>query len=316
MATTKLNIAELVEQMPETDGDILAKKQAAEPQNTDENDKKKKVVKYGEASKFTGPDPEAAAKIFEDILGGGRPSLVELIELLRDPSEPDFKNYKAAYVMHGLDIYVGRPGQEERKRWFAEVLAAALTPNIKADIAVHSAGVKAFLIRELQVIGGAEAVNALAGQLQDDQLCEPATQALLAIRQGVTGAFEKALGSAKGKNRVTIIQALGVLRDAGSVQALTVSLGNDDANVRIAAAWALANIPSPNSWQALLKMADGSENWERIQATKSCFLLAEKTAASGDKAIAKNIYTHLRDTRKDKSEEYIRAIAEKSLAAL
>lgn len=304
---TKINIAELVEQMPETDGDILAKKQAAQAE-TDQ--KEKKPAKFGQASKFTGPDPEAAAKIFETILGGGREAIAELVGLVHDPADSDFKNYKAGYVLHGLAIYVGRPGQEAKRLVFVETVAEQLGQS------GASKGVKALLIRELQVAGGSEVVNALAKQLQDEELCEPATQALLAIKDGASGPLLKALSSAQGKNRITVIQALGMLKEAGAREDLTASLADNDPNVRIAAAWALANLPSPNSWQALLKMADGSENWERIQATKSCLLLAEKAAASGDKTVAKNIYTHLRDTRKDKSEEYIRAIAEKSLVAL
>jgi len=306
---TNINIAELVEQMPETDNDILAKRQAAEAQNTEQKDQKKKPARYGEASKFTGPDPGAAAKIFETILGGGRGAIVELIGLIRDPSDSDFKNYKAGYLLHGLAIYAGRPGQEARRLLFAETVAEQLGQS------GPSKAVKAFLIRELQAAGGKEVVNALARQLQDEELCEPATQALLAIREGAGSAMQKALSSAQGKNRVTIIQALGVLRDTGAVKELTVSLANDDSNVRLAAAWALANMPAPNSWQALLKLADGSENWERIQATKACLLLAEKVAGS-DKSIAKRIYTQLRDTRKEPSEAYIRAAAEKGLSAI
>ena len=55
--------------------------------------------------------------------------------------------------------------------------------------------------------------------------------------------------------------------------------------------------------------------WERIQAGKHCLVLAEKLTASGKKVEAAKIYTHLRDTRTDPSEKYIREAAERGLAA-
>src|SRR5512135_1348865 len=104
----KQNIAELVERMPETDSDIRAKQKAAQEaagQTQSENKKPTREPKLGEASKFTGPDPEAAKKIFETILLGGRDSLVELLALIHDPSESEYKNYKPAYVLHGIAIF-------------------------------------------------------------------------------------------------------------------------------------------------------------------------------------------------------------------
>ena len=68
---TKPNVAELVSQMPEVD-------------------------KPGTASKFTGPDPVAAAKIFAEIFAGGSGSILELIDLVKAPEDADFKDYKAA----------------------------------------------------------------------------------------------------------------------------------------------------------------------------------------------------------------------------
>src|SRR5512142_1377642 len=126
----KPNVAELVEQMPETDADIRAKQKAAQEaagQNqTDPNKKPAREPKLGEASKFTGPDPEAAYKIFEAIIDGGQESLLDLLGLIRDPSESDYKNYKAAYVLHGIALLAGRAGQEERRKLFAETLAGEI----------------------------------------------------------------------------------------------------------------------------------------------------------------------------------------------
>ena len=309
MAATKPNVAALVEQMPETDRDIQAKaeeaKQESQPAAPDQPKPKPPVV--GAASKFTGPDPAAAEKIFTEILSGGRDSVRELLALVREPSDADYKNYKAAYVLHGLVIYAGRAGQESNRRLLADALASQLGSN------KHSNAVKAVFIRELRTLGGKEAVNALGEHLLDEELFDDATLALLTIRDGAAAQFRDALKKAKGRNRVTIVHALGTLQDADSVGALKKALNEEDREVRRTAAWALANIGEPSVTDTLLKSADSAEGFERTEATRHCLLLAERLAANGKESQANRIYAHLRKTRTDPSERHIRETAEKAL---
>jgi HEAT repeat protein len=306
MATPKPNIAVLVEQMPDTDKQMQAKQPAADA--TEQQKKKPQPDRFGDASKFTGPEPEAAEKVFVEILAGGRKSLLELIGLVHDPSDPDFKNYKAAYVLHGLAIYVGRPGQERQRQMLVDVLAAQLN-NDQLSTATRS-----FFIRELQVAGGKGVVKTLGKYLADDELCESATQALIAIGEGASTPLRSALRGAKGKNRVTLMQALGVLRDQDSLSALKSALSDTNDDTRLAAAWALANIGVASAADGLIKMADAAAGWERIQATNACLLLAEKLQAAGKRSDAVGVYTHLRNTRKD-SDRYVSEAAEQALRA-
>src|SRR5213083_2409031 len=83
----------------------------------------------------------------------------------------------------------------------------------------HSKAERGFFMRELQVIGGPEAVSELGKQLLEEELGQGAVQALLAIREGAPARFRKALAQAKGRNRLAILQALGVAQDTGSVKA-------------------------------------------------------------------------------------------------
>jgi hypothetical protein len=267
MPHQKPNVAELVNQMPEVD-------------------------RPGHPSKFTAPDPDAAAKIFDEILSR-KESLIELLELVREPADPDFENYKAGYVLHGIAIHVGRRDKEKQRKMFSETLASRLG-NEK-----HSKDTREFFIRELQFVGGPDAVSALGKHLLDEQLSEPATQALLAIGKGAADPIRQALGKAAGRVRITLAQAAGVVRDSGAVPLLAPLLKNDDRDTRIIAAWSLARIAEPASVDALLELADGSEGWERQQATKSCLLLADTLAAKGNKTQSNRIYQHLRETRKD-----------------
>ena len=290
MADSKPNIAALVAQMPDTDQQKLNPK--------DPN-------AAGIASKFTGPEPADAEKTSAEILAGGRESVMELLVALRDPTDEDFKDYKAGYVLHGLCLYAGVPGRDEQRRVLAEAMASQLKSG------PHSAAAKRILVRQLQVAGGRESIAALGECLSDNELCDGAVQALLAIREGVAEPLRKALGAAKGRNLAAIAQALGVLEDRESLPALRQLLTHEEPDVRRIAAWALATMADTESAGAILKITGAAEGWERTHATGVCHLLAEKLAAAGQKDAAARIYTHLRDTRKDE-----RHVSEAAAAAL
>ena len=139
--------------------------------------------------------------------------------------------------------------------------------------------------------------------------------ALVAIKDGAAEQLRAALPNAKGRCRLTILHSLAALADAGAAEAFKQALQDEDREVRIAAGAGLAKLGDAGAVDLLLKAADVQPGWERIQAAKHCLVLAEKLAAAGKKAEARRIYQHLRDTRKDASEAYIREAADKALAA-
>ena len=63
----------------------------------------------------------------------------------------------------------------------------------------------------------------------------------------------------------------------------------------------------------LLKAADTAKGFERTKQTGACLQLAENLLSLGRKKEATRIYQHLRDTRKDPDEAYIREAAERGL---
>lgn len=309
MPATKPNVAALVAQMPETDSDLLLKQEPPD-QSAAPAKPNPKPERLGLASKFTGPDPEVAGKIFAEILSGGRESIAELVGLVREPGEPDFTSYKAGYVLHGLVIHVGRAGQDEQRK----LLAATLTSQLGSD--KHSQFVKGRIIRELRTVGDKDAVDAIGKTLLDHDLGADAAQALLTIGEGAAPHFRAALEKSHGEHRVNFIHALGHLRDAESAAALRKVLTDPDREIRRITAWALANIGEASAADALMKSADAAEGSERSVATGHCLLLAERLAALGRKSDATRIYTHLRDTRKDPAERHVREAAGNALAAI
>jgi hypothetical protein len=289
MGNTSVSIAELVSKLP----------------NPDEN---------GLLSKI---DKESVENVIAEIHKAGRDGIVGLIDMLVEPSKAD--DVKPRYALHCLAVYVCKLKDRKHRRAFAEILASQLDRDRPKEI-------KGYLIRQLQVAGGKEVAGALGKFLLDEELCEYAAQALVApaasrLRSkpaggdGTAEQLRDALAGAKGKCRLTVIQNLGVVRDHKSVDALKQAVGDEDRDIRLAAAWGLANIGDPGSVDVLLKEADVQDPYERIKAAQACLLLAENLLAAGKKKDAMKIYAHLRDTRTDPAEQYLRELAEGALAA-
>ncbi len=73
----------------------------------------------------------------------------------------------------------------------------------------------------------------------------------------------------------------------------------------------------PERWRdgaaATVPTAGAEPGWERIQATKHCFVLAETLAAAGKAKQSAGIYRYLMETRTDPKEAYIRQAAQRAL---
>jgi len=247
-------------------------------------------------------DKDKIENAVAEIYAGGRENVLGLVEMLAKPGSSE--DVKPHYALHCLVNHVLVIKDEKARKEFCQTLASQLG----GDLSNYN---KAFLCQELQWAGRSEAVAALGKLLTDEELVEPASMALAAIGQDAAEQFRAALAKAQGKCRLNVIQGLGAVGDTRSVDALKKALGDPDREVRLAAGWGLARMADAGSVDLLIKAADVEPGWERIQATKHCLVLAENLLAAGKK---RKIYTHLRDTRTDPAETYLRLAAAKALA--
>ena len=258
------------------------------------------------SGKMTGPDPAAAEKIFVEVLGGGRDNVLGLIGLLVEAGKGD--DWKVRYLIHGLALYIHRPEGDKYRGMFVEALSSQLAGDLPKEV-------KSYLLREIQASGDKQAVPAVGKLLTDEELAAPAAAALVAIRDGAAEQFRQALPQAQGKSRLSILQALGVLRDGPSLDALKKALDDEDREVRLVAAFGLANSADGGSADSMLKASDVQDTWERDQMTSLCLLLAEKLLAAGRKGDAVRIYQRLRDTRTKPEDRHTLQAATLGLAA-
>src|SRR5262245_33514275 len=179
-------------------------------------------------------DRAATEKTLQAILDGGKDGLVAVVDMLIVPGDKG-DDTKARYALHALAVRVCAARDDKQRKAYAEALASTLGGK-------RPKPVQAFVVRQLQVAGGKEVNEALGKLLTDEELAEPAAQALLAIKDGSATQFRAALPKAEGKSRLVVVHALGTLRDAGSAAELRKLAGDKDRDVRLTALWALANV--------------------------------------------------------------------------
>jgi HEAT repeat protein len=264
------------------------------------------------------PDPDERGMYTENIdkaeidravaalAEGGADSVRGVIAMLDTPGSA--QDVKPHYALHCLVNHALVKKDPELRRQTCQALAEALAED-------HSDYIKSYLCQELQWAGGPEATAALGKLLLDPELVEPATMALVAIREGAGPQFRQALPRAEGVCRLNVVQGLGAVEDRQSIETLRQAAADPDVEVRLAAGWGLARMGDPGAVDLLIKAADVPKGRERTVATKHCMLLAEKLRASDRNDLATRIYAHLRQTRTDPDETYIRLAATRAMAA-
>ena len=209
----------------------------------------------------------------------------------------------ARYALSGLATFVHRSDMEPERRLYARVLIQELDASADSDVS-------AFLIRQLQMAGKEEAIGPLGRFLLDERLYEPATQALVAIGvRGAEGELLTALPEATGRNRITIVKALGDLRSKAAVFAVMTYAVSNDYELRQAALYALANIGPVDTENVLARAVGEESGYRKDQATSYQLLYARRLAESGQVERSALIYRELIYGRMDPESAYIRIAA-------
>jgi HEAT repeat protein len=216
------------------------------------------------------------------LLELGEPAGRELCAKLRDPASGE-DDSKVRFALEGMVVTVMREPQDPRRAMLANVFAEAMTAAALPEI-------KSYLIRNLARVGLDEAVPVLAPLLADAVFCEPATQALLHIGSPAAGAaLAAALPPATGGERLTLIRALGQLRQAEAVQAVLPLAGDENVQTRLAAWYALANCGIAAVDPALQAGTRSEDAFVASRAQRGRLLLARRLAEAGQGAAGEAI---------------------------
>ncbi len=178
------------------------------------------------------------------------------------------------YALNGLAKYVSSGEREADRTAVAKALGTGIA---KAE---HDE-VKAFLIRQIEVAGGAESVDCLAALLSHVELGGPAARALQAIRTPeAAAALQAALPEASAEQRAALLQALGAFDALPDATKVAAYAKDDDEAVRTAALYALAKTGAPEADALLAAELQNAEGNKRdiLLAYQQCYVesLAER----------------------------------------
>ena len=126
-------------------------------------------------------DSLEARWVFSSLAAMGQTGVWEICTRLRQPGIT--ATAQAEYALQGIASYVTRPGREADRVNFV----SALGKSLGAAVACREC-----VLRHTSVSrwpGRAEAIPLLSRFLADEQLCEPAAQAMVAIRDRCAGPF-------------------------------------------------------------------------------------------------------------------------------
>lgn len=247
---------------------------------------------------------------------------VEMLKSLGDADQA--AAYRAYQSLEMATLAFTAPGKETMRTEMAAFLAGQLNATDpggkdnagkdKPPVPRYSMAVRRQIARLLGYVSGPAEVPALAAALKDLQLRESARCALDADPSpAATEALLGALHDVGPVFRVGVVGSLAGRSGEAVVKALQSLLNDEDREVRVAAADALAAIPDASSDAVLVSLSRQECRCTRDAAHKARVRLAETLARAGDKTAARRIYQEIRH---GEAGEPQKQAAERGLAAM
>ncbi|MFD3000700.1 family 16 glycoside hydrolase [Pontibacter toksunensis] len=254
-------------------------------------------------------DKEQLEASMSELAAMGRQGIVEIASMLTAPGKGD--NTKIEYALGGFSYYVM---QSEREDWRKMSVDAYCESLSKVDNAEN----KAFLIRQLQVVGKDDAVACLQPYLGNERLCAPAAGAFTNINTPKgNSVLLQALQTAQGDCRLSLVEALGNNRSTAAVATLAPFVTSQDAKLRKLTLFALANIADPASEAVLAKAAEEDRlTYDNDNAVAAYLLYARRLAEGGHQQQAEKIAQSLLQGAGQQRQTHTRTAALKLLAGI
>jgi len=208
--------------------------------------------------------------------------------------------YQARQALTKLCFEVGAAGRENDRTTTAQELAQYLTKlkpakDNRGEATVESMNTSLGAIdvcRALAAVGGDAEVVAVVECLKNIDLREAARWCLARMTcQAATDALASALQSAAGTEfRVGLINALAKKNGSATVEALRSATTDNEPEVRLAAAEALAQMPDATLDAAIAGIATGASTRRAARTARARLRLAETLLRTGNKDAAKMVF--------------------------
>lgn len=249
---------------------------------------------------FPPEDMGLQADLLDRLIQRAPDVYAQMCELLTPPGAGD--DTAARMALHGMAMELAQPPRQFQRQPLADALAAAAGKAGDPEV-------RQFLLDQLRFVAGPEQIAPVAPLLAEADLCDRAAMVLVSIGEESAAALRAALGEARGKPRIAIVQALGQLGDSASAAAIRPDATSADRELRLTALNALANMGDADSQAVIAQTAQTEAPYERSQATAALLLLARRLGEAGRADQAASIARELYDERTEAGEVHVRIAA-------
>lgn len=219
-------------------------------------------------------------KQIKELVIAGEDAVLTLADMINAPGKGS--NAQVDYALSGLSYYVMAKGEENARQVVAKAYMKALEQ-------VGERETKAFIIRQLQIVGQDEVVEALASYLKQAELSGPAARALSAIGTEKAGQVLKATLQQSNSTDIQqdILEAIAEMEVEGTEALVQSFVGASDANLRKVSLYALSRVGSEASLAILADAAKkAGYTMEPSGANEAYIALIRRVAAKGNSKAA------------------------------
>ncbi|MGM0621564.1 MAG: DUF1080 domain-containing protein [Bacteroidota bacterium] len=214
-------------------------------------------------------------RMMVEIIELGPEGFQKMAQMLTPAGDGD--DTAVRFAMNSVARYASVFGRENERSFVEAALLDAIQENPDTEV-------NTFLMNQLNLVGGQKTVEALQGYLSDEELAEPATQALLSIgtKQAALELLS-GLSKANEQTQVTLVRALGQLKYKPALPEITRLAGTKNPELKKVSLEALANIGHPDSYDLMLNAAkDVDFNYEPTHATEAFLNYAGSLAENNE----------------------------------
>ncbi|MDL2281779.1 DUF1080 domain-containing protein [Parabacteroides sp. OttesenSCG-928-G06] len=232
-------------------------------------------------------------KQLADLASTGEAGVMMLIDMMHAPGKES--NASVEYALSGLTHFAAASGQENARK-------TTVAAYLKALEKVSERETKAFIIRQLQLIGGDESVDALAPYLNREELSGPAARALANIgTEKATKAIQASLMRRMGTPRTQqdALLAIGEAQLPVGEDLVIGMVGNGDVEMQRVVLYTLSRIGGTASMAPLANAAaKAGYKYEKTQANEAYLILLKRLAATAPKDVEKAANTLMKQATK------------------
>lgn len=252
--------------------------------------------------KVPAQDSIRLSEVMQDMEKLGTEGIAELAARLIPQAEGS--SAPVQYAINSYSMYLSK-GDETASKQAAE---SAYLQALEKEQATEN---KAFLIRQLQLVGSEKTVNGLSAYLTDADLAGPAARTLASIgtdaaNAALTAALEKTQDPKIARH---LSEALGYTAYAGAVPVITSRIQNSqDTAVIKTGLFALARIADPASADVLKDAAEAQDyGYDPSDATSAYIRYIGNLAEKGEGSLAAKLAKRFSKSVRNNADPSIRA---------